>query len=147
MLEVLEQEQIVAFQDHMADRMGESYRWDLWAVAYIIQGGCSDDSFDYFREWIIAQGRTFYEGVLAAPERAAEGVAAGDEDDPGSRECESMICAAGWAYESKTGQEIPPSQKPLSFNFEEPRGEPWDEDGVDQRYPELAARFCGPPGD
>ena len=81
MLEALDVEEIISFQDHMADRMHESYRWDLWAVASIMNGGCSDDGFDYFRQWVIAQGREFFEAVMQAPERASEGVAAGDEDD------------------------------------------------------------------
>lgn len=33
------------------------YRQDLWAVAYVVRGGCSDDSFEYFRFWLLTQGR------------------------------------------------------------------------------------------
>jgi hypothetical protein len=29
--------------------MAESYHLDLWGAAYLINGGCSDDGFDYFR--------------------------------------------------------------------------------------------------
>jgi hypothetical protein len=28
--------------------MAESYGWDLWGAAYLVNGGCSDDGFDYF---------------------------------------------------------------------------------------------------
>lgn len=35
---------------------GALYRRDLWAAAYIIGGGCSDDSFIDFRAGLIAQG-------------------------------------------------------------------------------------------
>ena len=37
-----------------------SYQSRLWAAAYIINGGCSDDGFDYFRAWLIAQGKIAY---------------------------------------------------------------------------------------
>ena len=37
--------------------MDDSYRWDLWGAAYLANGGCSDDGFDYFRGWLIGQGR------------------------------------------------------------------------------------------
>jgi hypothetical protein len=38
------------------DTLDELYTWDVWAVAYIVQGGCSDDGFEYFRGWVISQG-------------------------------------------------------------------------------------------
>lgn len=31
----------------------KSYTSDLWAAAYIIMGGCSDDCFDYFRAFLL----------------------------------------------------------------------------------------------
>ena len=67
LLAQLEPEGIVSFQRHFAERRRESYRWDLWAVAYIVNGGCSDDCFDYFRGWLIAQGREYFETALASP--------------------------------------------------------------------------------
>jgi hypothetical protein len=30
---------------------------DQWGAAYLANGGCSDDGFDYFRGWLIGQGR------------------------------------------------------------------------------------------
>lgn len=41
-----------------------SYRQDLWAVAYVVLGGCSDDGFDYFRFWLISRGRKIFEKAL-----------------------------------------------------------------------------------
>ena len=32
----------------------------MWAVAYIVLGGCSDDGFDYFRFWLVARGKEVY---------------------------------------------------------------------------------------
>lgn len=41
-----------------------SYRQDLWAVAYTVMGGCSDDGFDYFRFWLVARGKkVFFDSV------------------------------------------------------------------------------------
>lgn len=37
------------------------YRYDLWAAAYLIGGGCSDDSFTDFRAGLIGQGCDWYE--------------------------------------------------------------------------------------
>ena len=47
------------------------YRWDMWAAAYLIGGGCSDDSFMDFRAGLIAQGRDWYERAAASPDALA----------------------------------------------------------------------------
>jgi hypothetical protein len=44
---------------------------DQWGAAYLANGGCSDDGFDYFRGWLIGQGRKVYETVLADPDSLA----------------------------------------------------------------------------
>ena len=44
--------------------MQKSYLSSLWAAAYILMDGCSDDTFDYFRGWLIAQGKETFEKVL-----------------------------------------------------------------------------------
>src|SRR5262249_52563610 len=48
---------IERFQSILCDFLARSYHWDLWAVAYAARGGCGDDEFDYFRQWLILQGR------------------------------------------------------------------------------------------
>ncbi|MFH9352577.1 DUF4240 domain-containing protein [Kitasatospora sp. NPDC017646] len=47
-------------------------RWDVWAAAHLIGGGCSDDSFVGFRAGLIAFGRDWYERAADAPESLAE---------------------------------------------------------------------------
>ena len=42
----------------------------LWDAAYLINGGCSDDGFDYFRGWLVDQGRETFERCLAEMRRA-----------------------------------------------------------------------------
>ncbi|MFF5497583.1 DUF4240 domain-containing protein [Streptomyces aquilus] len=37
-----------------------------------MNGGCSDDGFDYFRGWPIAQGREDFERATADPDALAE---------------------------------------------------------------------------
>ncbi|VVE59175.1 hypothetical protein PAN31117_05280 [Pandoraea anapnoica] len=38
----------------------------------MINGGCSDDGFDYFRGWLIAQGKRVFMLALAEPDSLAE---------------------------------------------------------------------------
>ena len=57
-------EAVARFQE---DLMRTSYRWDLWGAAFVINGGCSDDGFDYFRGWLMLQGRDVWEAALGDP--------------------------------------------------------------------------------
>lgn len=56
-----------------------AYRRDLWAAAYLINCGCSDDGFQYFRWWLVLQGREVYEAAIADPDILAEVVDGEDE--------------------------------------------------------------------
>lgn len=139
LVDLLEQrspDEIVSFQRHFSDRRRESYRWDLWAVAYIINFGCSDDGFDYFRGWLIAQGRQYFEAALVSAERAANRASPG-----GSYWCEDILYAADRAYESRTGNELPPEAFGEPRIAEGPQGEKWAEEELERLYPELCQRF------
>ena len=125
-------EEIVSFQSILHQVMDESYTRDLWAAAYILNGGCSDDCFDYFRGWLIAHGEQVYNEALRDPETLAPLAAITDLDDYAF---ESILYAAWTAYEDKTGQEIPHTRR----KSRELTGEEWDEDTLDQKYPKLAA--------
>jgi hypothetical protein len=127
-------ESILEFDHQRILRMGESYRWDLWGVAYIINGGCSDDGFDYFRGWLIAKGRTYFEAALADPVRAA------DEAEQDNIECEDMLGAALSAYKARTGEYPPRSSAPIPHP-REPAGDSWEEEDLETLYPSLYKRF------
>lgn len=108
LLAMLPPEQIVAAAQVLGDLMADSYRGDLWAAAYQINGGCSDDGFEYFRGWLILQGREVFERTVADPDSLAEvpavrAVAA----DPGDLECEEALGIAHDAYLKATGTELP----------------------------------------
>lgn len=134
MLANLSEEAILDFDRHMREVENEAYRWDLWGAAYIINGGCSDDGFDYFIGWLISQGRRYFEAALADPNNA------GNKAEPGDFvECESIMYAASYAYEKKTGNDDFHSRtKPMPREL---KGEEWDEDHVDELFPKLAKKF------
>src|SRR5687768_16332917 len=70
-LAALPAEEIVQFDAIFHEMMALSYRWDLWGAAYVLNGGCSDDGFDYFRGWLIAQGESVFQKALEDPESLA----------------------------------------------------------------------------
>jgi hypothetical protein len=134
LLDKLSAEEILGFENIFDSLLVESYRWDLWAVAYIVNGGCSDDGFEYFRYWLIEQGQTYFEAALESPERAAD--AAQFEE----AECEEIRYATHAPYESKTGTPIHEVSKGISYS-DEPVGKPWNEEDLEALFPRLYARF------
>lgn len=99
----------------------------------MINGGCSDDCFDYFREFLISMGRDSYEAALRDPDKNLSKFPC--EEDV---EWEGPSYAAATAHEEATGAELPPGRPSLPI---EPAGKPWDEGELPQLYPRLTERF------
>jgi len=115
--------ELVAFREVQDDLLGrEAYRWDLWAAAYVINGGASDDGFEYFLDWLMAQGRARWEATLADPDSLADVV----DPDTGDLDCEEMLHvaprAAGdedafWTAMPDRGEHLPPGPVGEPFDF------------------------------
>lgn len=130
--------EIIAFDRIASEKVRDAFRSDLWAVAYIMNGGCSDDGFDYFLTWLIARGREAYEAALADPVRAADGC--NPDDEP--FENEMLWWAPARAYGNATGggpDDLYQHDQRVSRTL---KGElSWDGDEAYELYPELAKRF------
>lgn len=127
-----EPNELVEFYECYIDQIESAYRWDLWGAAYLINGGCSDDGFDYFRDWLISEGREVFEAALADPESLAA------LEQLEETELEEMRYVADEVYEKKTGAAMQPRQREYK---EEPAGEAWDEDALYSLYPKLASIY------
>ncbi len=120
----------------------KGYTWKLWGAAYLINGGCSDDGFDYFRWWLILQGRQAYEDALKNPDTLAKVLKGDSEVEAGSHPVYD-------AYSASTGQEdyyevlkarYPKLQLELpalkdGWDFE-------DDTQMQRRYPKLFAAYA-----
>lgn len=127
---------IEGFRDRLDEMLARAYRWDLWAAAYIINGGCSDDAFEYFRGWLVSRGRVIFEAALLDPETLS-GLVPADPD--WVAEFEEILYLPVYTLEQKTGQEVPlPDPLEAPENTTEPEGEPWDEQSVDSLFPALS---------
>src|SRR5688572_27091927 len=73
--------EIAAFEAAFQRAQQRAYSWDLWGAAYLINGGASDDGFEYFRRWLISRGRAVFEAALADPEQLADMLAPDFEGD------------------------------------------------------------------
>ncbi|CAL9644227.1 DUF4240 domain-containing protein [Streptomyces cellulosae] len=101
-------EEIVAAQQVLWDLMADSYTNPLWAAAYLINGGCSDDGFDYFRGWLIAQGREVFERAVADPDALADlPVVRASAADGHDLECEETLSIVWDAHVRATGRQLP----------------------------------------
>jgi hypothetical protein len=117
--------------------MDDAYRWDLWGAAYLINGGCSDDGFAYFRSWLISRGQTVYAAALKSPDSLV-GLVDPELDD---YEFEDLWGIAQTVYEERTGEEMPPMEYRGPHT---PSGRPWDfeeEEETSRRLPKLAALY------
>lgn len=74
-LATLGEQDIVEYRECFEKTHEVLYRYDLWAVAYLIGAGCPDDGFIDFRAGLIAQGRDWYQKAAASPDSLADHVA------------------------------------------------------------------------
>ncbi len=125
--------ELQSFQNHYDERIAESYRWDLWAAAYIINGGCSDDGFRYFRDWLISEGRIVFEAALKDPDSLADL----PHIDPA--ELESFGYVALDLHDEKRAGAM---QREFSGGAGDPAGEPWSEEAVGELLPRLDAKYA-----
>ncbi|MED4207527.1 DUF4240 domain-containing protein [Neobacillus mesonae] len=86
-----EENEIIDYEFIFQSYMNESYQSRLWGAAYVIMGGCSDDSFDYFRGWLISQGRKIFEQTLKNPEFLAEYITDENLGEEGVPEFEDFL--------------------------------------------------------
>src|SRR5579864_3344030 len=93
--------EIEEFARIQSELMRASYRWELWGAAYVINGGCSDDCFDYFRGWLLMQGREVWDAAMRDPESLA------DIDIDHDAQCEDALYVANTAFERSAGSILP----------------------------------------
>lgn len=140
-LKRLTDDELLGFELRFQEKMNESYRWDLWAVAYIANGGASDDGFTYFRAWLIGQGRERFEAAIRQAPDALNGLSTSSRHGSSGEfgfECEALLYPAMEVYQARTGG-LPPMG--LTPHPSEPAGTPWKEEDLPKLYPDLHKRF------
>ncbi len=115
-LKKLSSKDIIGFKLRTDKLMHDSYNDRLWCAAYIMNGGCSDDGFDYFRNWLISRGKNVYYNALANPDSLVSFAGTTEEF-----EFEDFAYVANDAFEEKTENSI----------------EDYVEESVNGAYPEI----------
>src|SRR4051794_27407585 len=154
-------EEIVAWGRHLDKVMVASGTQDLWAAAYLINGGCSEDGFDGFRGGVIAHGRDAGARSVREPDSLAEMPAGrgGAGDGAGLEGGGGLALAAAAhspgprarpptrkkAYAQATGSDLPTGKRPVT---RPEAADLWDfdnEEEMQKRLPRLSALFLEPP--
>jgi hypothetical protein len=137
-LSALTGQEIESFNSMLWTKLAAAYNWKLWGAAYLINGGCSDDGFVYFRGWLITQGEKVYEAALADPDTLAKVI----DPENDHYECEDILGVAMRAYEEVTGNSLSPPTGAVQPAT--PAGENWDFNDAEEtakRLPRLARKY------
>lgn len=76
----------------------------LWAAAYLLNDGASDDGFDYFRAWLISLGQDAFLAILEDPDSIGE-LLQGNIDEDFLAEFEEVMYISSDVYLEKTEQD------------------------------------------
>ncbi|MGV3586664.1 MAG: DUF4240 domain-containing protein [Adhaeribacter sp.] len=140
-LSIMSLEEIKNFEFALRKSLIDADDYKVLAAAKIIEGYVSDDSYLYFRCWLIGQGRKVYDETLKNPDYLAKVVKEGEFAD-----FESLLYVATEAYSRKTGKEEDESfprdtaiSLGLDYDFGAPptKGTDWTEDELPKLFPEL----------
>ena len=101
-IEKLTPKEIIGFRLRTDYLLYHTYNSEMWCAGYIMNGGCSDDGFEYFRCWVISRGKETYYNAKANPDYLVSEIV----KDAESYEFESFWYVALDAFKRKTGKDL-----------------------------------------
>lgn len=119
---------LVAFENIVNRLENAIYTWNLWAAAYTIQGGCSDDGFTDFRGWLISRGESVYNKAMTSADSLS---VLGRKKLEQSSSGECFLYLAGNVYDDLYGTDIGNDEYIKSYTVKTtPSGREWPEGSV-----------------
>ena len=106
------------------------YHWDVWALAYLRERGCSDDSFEYFRAGLVLLGEEVVETLCRDIEGGAKLL-----PREGRIDCEEALSFCSLILEERGAE--PPTHAGCKL-----KGRKWEEEELVDRYPGLTEIFA-----
>jgi len=94
--------QMIGFRLRTDKLLYDTYTSDMWCAAYIMNQGCSDDSFEYFRNWVISRGKAVYYAAKANPDSLISEV----DEEAEMYDFEDFWYVANDAFQQKTGKDL-----------------------------------------
>ena len=112
-------EEVFEFCCEMDRKMDEAYQWELWGFAYLVNGGCGDDTFMDFRASLIALGQERFENAI----KDAESLLVIGESQLQEMFEEGFVYSSTTAYKELTGDHPDTNVESKSS----PSGNEWEE--------------------
>lgn len=94
--------EIIGFRLRTDKLLYDTYNSQMWCAGYIMNGGCSDDGFEYFRNWVISRGKEVYYNAKSNPDSL---VGQADEELDGY-DFEGFWYVALEAFKNNTGKDL-----------------------------------------
>lgn len=101
-IEKLSPKEIIGFRLRTDKLLCDTYNSEMWCAGYIMNGGCSDDGFEYFRNWVISRGKDVYFNAKENPDNLISEYKEGKE----YYDFEDFWYVALTAFNNKTGKEL-----------------------------------------
>lgn len=136
-------EEIIEFECILEQQLLAVDDFKVMAAQKIIEGSVTDDSYLYFRSWLISQGKSVFEEVLRNPDSLA-----GIDTEATIAEFEPLLYVATQAYKNKTGKQEEDESFPRGvasargLNYDSAtgtKGKDWTEEQLPTLLPKLWA--------
>ena len=98
----LSPKEMIGFRLRTDKLLHDTYNSEMWCAGYIMNGGCSDDGFEYFRNWVISRGKETYYEAKENPDNLIKEVT----EDKDEYEFESFWYVALEAFNRRTGKDL-----------------------------------------
>ncbi|WP_185816786.1 DUF4240 domain-containing protein [Hymenobacter metallilatus] len=137
-------EQIIEFECILREYLIAADDFGILAAQKIIDGYVTDDSYLYFRCWLIGEGQQVYQNALRAPDTLAAVV------EEAYLDFEALLVVADSAFEECIGQEAEAGSSPRDIALargldydsgSETKGEDWTENQLPKLLPKLWKKF------
>lgn len=101
-IEKLTPEEIIGFRLRTDKLLHDTYNSEMWCAGYIMNQGCSDDGFEYFRNWVISRGKETFYKAKKNPDTLISEV----DNSKDYYEFEDFWYVALRAFKNKTGKDL-----------------------------------------
>lgn len=137
-IEKLTPKEIIGFRLQTDKLLFDTYNSKMWCAGYIMNRGCSDDGFEYFRNWVISRGKDVYYKAKENPDTL---ISQKDNGEDEMFDFESFWYVALEAFNKKTGKDLYDFIDYDNFNTRE-GNYPQFEFDWEEENPESMKKLC-----
>ncbi len=133
----LSPQEMIGFRLKIDQLLYDSYNPEMWCAGYIIGGGCSDDGFEYFRNWVISRGKDVYYQAKENPDTLIQVISENQEE----YDFESLWYVSIEAFGRRTGKDLHDYIDYDAFMAKEGNYPPFEFNWTDEE-PETMRSIC-----